>query len=198
MSTRWGGGTKSAILIEIAKDLWEYCLAKKITLTAEHLPGFLNQTADCESRILATISTNSWRLNPQIFTLIDLQWVPLEMDLFADRLSAPTEKYMSWPWKPDPFAVGTDTFLAKLEGIKAYAFPTFCLIQRCVAKVQKEKGELVNVTPTCQTQPYYAMLLNISIADPILLPPQRNLLLSQGGTTPSYNQWNTKTNGLEN
>ena len=173
------GGTKSPILTEIAKDLWEYCLAKKITLTAEHLPGFLNQTADWESRNVSTISTNSWRLNPQIFTQIDLQWGPLEMDLFADRLNAQTEKYMSW--KPDPFAVGTDAFLANWEGMKAYAFPPFCLIQRCVAKVQKEKGELVIVTPTWQTQPYYAMLLNMSIADPILLPPQRNLLLSQGG-----------------
>ena len=173
------GGTKSPILTEIAKDLWEYCLAKKITLTAEHLPGFLNQTADWESRNVSTISTNSWRLNPQIFKQIDLQWGPLEMDLFADRLNAQTEKYMSW--KPDPFAVGTDAFLANWEGMKAYAFPPFCLIQRCVAKVQKEKGELVIVTPTWQTQPYYAMLLNMSIADPILLPPQRNLLLSQGG-----------------
>ena len=173
------GGTKSPILTEIAKDLREYCLAKKITLTAEHLPGFLNQTADWESRNVSTISTNSWRLNPQIFTQIDLQWGPLEMDLFADRLNAQTEKYMSW--KPDPFAVGTDAFLANWEGMKAYAFPPFCLIQRCVAKVQKEKGELVIVTPTWQTQPYYAMLLNMSIADPILLPPQRNLLLSQGG-----------------
>ena len=172
------GGTKSPILTEIAKDLWEYCLAKKITLTAEHLPGFLNQTADWESRNVSTISTNSWRLNPQIFTQIDLQWGPLEMDLFADRLNAQTEKYMSW--KPDPFAVGTDAFLANWEGMKAYAFPPFCLIQRCVAKVQKEKGELVIVTPTWQTEPYYAMLLNMSIADPILLPPQRNLLLSQG------------------
>ena len=173
------GGTKSPILIEIAKDLLEYCLAKKITLTAEHLPGFLNKTTDWESRNVSTISTNSWRLNPQIFTRIDLQWCPLEMDLFADRLSAQTEKYMSW--KPNPFAVGTDAFLKNWEGMEAYAFPPFCLIQRCVAKVQKDKGELVIVTPTWQTQPYYAMLLNMSIADPILLPPQRNLLLSQGG-----------------
>lgn len=44
------GGTKSPILTNIAKDLWEYCLERKITLTAEHLPGSLNQTADLESR----------------------------------------------------------------------------------------------------------------------------------------------------
>ena len=97
-------GTKSPILTENAKDLWEYCLAKKITLTAEHLPGFLNQTADWESGNVSTITTNSGRLNPQIFTQMDLQWGPLEMDLFADRPNARAEKYMSW--KPDPFFCG--------------------------------------------------------------------------------------------
>ena len=175
------GGTKSPILTSIAKDLWEYCLGKKITLTAEHLPGILNQTADWESRNVSDISTNSWRLNPKIFAQINLQWGPLEIDLFADRLNAQLEKYMSW--KPDPTAVGTDALLANWGGMKAYAFPPFCLIQRCIAKVLKEKGELVIVTPAWQTQPYYPMLLNMSIANPILLPPQTNLLLSAGGKT---------------
>ena len=43
------------------------------------------------------------------------------MDLFADRLNAQTEKYMSW--KTDPFAVGTDSFPANWERVNAYAFP---------------------------------------------------------------------------
>lgn len=174
------GGTKSPILTNIAKDLWEYCLERKITLTAEHLPGSLNQTADWESRNVSTMSINSWRLNPKIFAQINSLWGPLEMDLFADRLNAQLEKYMSW--KPDPFAMGTDAFLAHWGGMKAYAFPPFCLIQRCIAKVQKERGELVIVTPAWQTQPYNPMLLNMSIVDPILLPPQKDLLLLPGGT----------------
>ena len=78
-------------------------------------------------------STNSWRQNPQIFTQMDLQWGPLEMDLIADRLNAKTEKYMSW--KTGPYVVGTDAFPANWEGMKTYAFPQFCLLQRCVAKV---------------------------------------------------------------
>ena len=52
MSTRWG--EKSPILTEIAKDLWEYCIAKKRTLTGEYFPGFLNQTVDWESRNVST------------------------------------------------------------------------------------------------------------------------------------------------
>lgn len=71
MKTRWGGGTKSRILTNIGKDLWEYCMERKITLTAEHLPGSLNQTADWESRNVSTMSTNSWRLNPKIFAQIN-------------------------------------------------------------------------------------------------------------------------------
>lgn len=178
MLTKWGNKVTNSNTH--CKRSREYCLERKITLTAEHLPGSLNQTADWESRNVSTMSINSWRLNPKIFAQINSLWGPLEMDLFADRLNAQLEKYMSW--KPDPFAMGTDAFLAHWGGMKAYAFPPFCLIQRCIAKVQKERGELVIVTPAWQTQPYYPMLLNMSIVDPILLPPQKDLLLLPGGT----------------
>ena len=43
------GGTNSKILTKTAKDKWEFCLTREITLTAEHL-GFQYQTADWESR----------------------------------------------------------------------------------------------------------------------------------------------------
>ena len=40
--------------------------SKEISLTTDHL-RFFNQTAHWKSRNMSTISTNSWRLNPQIF-----------------------------------------------------------------------------------------------------------------------------------
>ena len=52
MSTRWGN--KVTHFNRNYKDLWEYCLAKKITLTGEHFPGFLIQTTDWESRNVST------------------------------------------------------------------------------------------------------------------------------------------------
>ena len=53
--------------------------------------------------------------------------------------------------------------------IKGYAFPPFCLIDRCLAKAMQESAELVLVTPVWQAQPWYPKLLAISIDSPILL-----------------------------
>lgn len=43
----------------------------------------------------------------------------LEIDLFAEKRNVHLEKYMSW--KPDPFAMGTDVFLANWGSMKDYA-----------------------------------------------------------------------------
>ena len=45
-------GTKSLRLTSQVKDLWEWCLQRQITVTAQHLPGLENVTADYLSRHL--------------------------------------------------------------------------------------------------------------------------------------------------
>ena len=40
------GGTVSLYLVQLTKDLWEYCLKNQIYLTAEHVKGILNVDAD--------------------------------------------------------------------------------------------------------------------------------------------------------
>ena len=79
------GGTKSPRLTSQVKDLWEQCLQKQITVTAQHLPCLENVTADYLSRHL-TDSTD-WMLNPNIFQCLDKIWGPLQVDLFATRFT---------------------------------------------------------------------------------------------------------------
>jgi len=67
------------------------------------------------------------------------------------------------------------------SGIKGYAFPPFCLINRCLAKVRQDNAEIVMITPLWPTQAWYGHLLEISIDFPILLPPLPNLLMSPQG-----------------
>ena len=45
----------------------------------------------------------------------------------------------------------------------ACAFPPFCLIGKVLAKVRKDQSLLLIVTPTWQTQPWYAALLAMSV-----------------------------------
>ena len=42
--------TVSAELVTLAKNLWMWCLERNIHITAQHLPGVVNSTADAESR----------------------------------------------------------------------------------------------------------------------------------------------------
>ena len=43
-------GTRNILMIQEAKDIWEFCLSNHITLTAEYLLGILNTRADRYSR----------------------------------------------------------------------------------------------------------------------------------------------------
>ena len=44
------GGLHSKDLCQLALQVWDWCLARNLTISAEHLPGSLNQLADKESR----------------------------------------------------------------------------------------------------------------------------------------------------
>ena len=80
------GGTRSGVLVHIAKELWLWCLQRGIAIKAQHLPGKDNLNADFMSRHLRDRA--DWILNPALFNLINQMWGPLEVDLFATRFSA--------------------------------------------------------------------------------------------------------------
>ena len=101
------GGTCSQRLCQLAISLWEWCQDRNITLLAEHLPGILNAAADAESR--TERDRCDWMLNPAVFQRIMTQMGPLEIDLFASRLTRQLPCFYSW--RPDPKAEATDAFL---------------------------------------------------------------------------------------
>ena len=92
------GGTVSPNLNRLTKDLWTWCLARNITLRAYHLPGALNQKADEKSRIMKDRSDRM--LCRETFRRIQTEFGPLEIDLFASRLTKQLPTYVSW--RPDP------------------------------------------------------------------------------------------------
>lgn len=178
------GTTRSPALLQVAQQIWDYALQKQITLTAEHLPGVTNTTADRLSREFQ--DSSSWKLDRSTFDLLQQTRGPWEVDMFADRLTHQLPKYMSW--KADPGSIQTDAFQIQWGRIQGYAFPPFCLIDRCLAKVQKDRATITIVTPTWQSQVWYPTLLQLSIRHPILLPNQRNLLTDGRGNSHPLTQ----------
>ena len=56
--------------------------------------------------------------------------------------------------------------------------PSFSLTNQILKKVRQEKVEqMIIVTPTWQTQPWYPLLLDMSMQCPLLLTPLPDLLL---------------------
>jgi hypothetical protein len=101
------GGTVSKVLSNQATLLWNWCLDRQITLTAEYIPEANNSIADWESR--SFLDKTSWRLNPQNFKQLQVLLGPCNVDLFADRTNYQLKRYFSW--KPDPHAESFDAFI---------------------------------------------------------------------------------------
>ena len=167
------GGTHSRGLMEITAQIWEWSIQRNIVISAEHLPGKLNTTADQESRLKG--DSSEWMLDPVVFRQIMEALGPCQVDLFASRLSAQLPRYMSW--RPDPGSIATDAFSQSWKEIKGFAFPPFSLIGRCLSKVKREKvSELILVAPVWPTQPWFAVLVLMLYQRAIILPKYPSLL----------------------
>ncbi|XP_038066498.1 uncharacterized protein LOC119736556 [Patiria miniata] len=167
------GGTRSVSLVQLALKIWLWCLQRSLILTAEHLPGSMNVTADNLSRVFNDRS--EWQLNVRIFRRImnRLGFSP-DVDLFATRLNTQLQMFVSW--QPDPMAWRVDALLLNWREIKGYAFPPFALLPRCLSKISEEQATIVLIAPVWRTQIWYPRLLEMAVQNPVILPRGRDLL----------------------
>ena len=168
------GGSKSEQINIIAREIWEWCLVRGITLTAKHIPGRLNVIADKESRVMK--DSSDWKILPAIFQKICLARGPLVVDLFASHWNHQLPRFFSWGKQPG--SLGTDALTQIWSQGGSYAFPPFALIPAILRKLVREKVKVVLVTPVWPTQHWYGVLLSKSIDFPLLLPRVENLLLN--------------------
>ena len=146
---------------------------RDITLTAEQLPGILNMIADEESRVMKDWS--DWMLDPQVFQQIQERWGPLEVDMFASRLTTKLDRFFSW--RPDPEAEALDAFSqdwTNLQG-RGYANPPRNLVGR--AEFSNKKITLVLIAPVWKSQPWYPTLQGLLMDFSRLLPLRRDLII---------------------
>lgn len=115
-----------------------------------------------------------WRLHRAVFQLIMTTFGECTVDLFASRLNAQLDQFVSW--RPDPNAIGTDALQLPWDKWKAYAFPPFCLISRCLRKIREDRASVVLVAPVWQSQPWYPTLLEL-LDLPLILPQNPELLM---------------------
>ena len=169
------GGTHSWLMNHLAMQIWKWCMDQQILLTAEHLPGIMNQVADEESRTVR--DRCDWMMHPQLFAEIKRKMGPLQVDMFASsRLTHQLPCYFSW--RPDPAAEATDAFSQDWSQLQGYANPPWCLLLPTLAKIQRERARVVLVAPMWKTQPWYPLLLQLLKGVLLLIPIQKNVVIS--------------------
>ena len=159
-------GTHSHQLNSIAVQLWKWCLDRHISLTAEYLPGKNNQVADEESRVVR--DRCDWMIHLELFARIHQEMGPLDVDLFASRLTYQLPCFYSW--RPDPLAEATDAFTQDWSQFHGYANPPWCLLLWTLSKIQREKAKVLLIAPVWRIQPWYPILLQLLCSIPRLLP----------------------------
>lgn len=141
------GGTRSTRMNSIMIDIVEWCEKRSLSLSASHIPGVSNTIADELSRSKA--DSSDWKLDVQTFNQIHSIW-PTNLDLFASGWNKQLPKFVSW--KPQPAAWGLNAFSIDWNSHRAYLFPPFSLVGRCLKKIRDEKADVVLVAPVWQSQ----------------------------------------------
>ena len=149
------GGSKSRSCKKLAREIWVWCMSRKIWLSSAHIPGVKNTIADRCCRVFK--DHTEWMLDPKLFNKINALWGPLEVDIFASKLNKQLPRYVAW--KPDPHAEFIDVFSINIKDIFFYAFPPFSVIARVLQKIQEEKAEGVIVVPVWPTQTWYTVFM---------------------------------------
>jgi len=171
------GGAKRCLLDHYVQHLWSWCLERRITLRAEHIPRCLNTIADRESR--AKLDTSDWHLNQNFLQTLMNRLGQCTIDLFASRTNHQLPRFFSY--KPDPEAEAIDALTQPWAIEIGYAFLPFTLIAKCLTKVIHEMATITLVCPIWPTQRWYAQLLQLVVDTPILLPIIPGLLTSPQG-----------------
>jgi len=168
-----GGGTHSKVLHHVASRIFNHCLDQKIHLLALHVPGKLNVSADALSR-QRRLPETEWTLHQKVCDQIFHLWGTPMVDLFATRYNRRLPAFIS-PMQDD-LAWGRDALTCDWNGLNGYAFPPFAILLTVLRKVQRSVGSCVVIAPDWPAQPWFPLLLSLSVAKPLRLPEFPTLL----------------------
>lgn len=161
------GGTHSSYLCSLAITIWEFSYSIGTKITASHIAGTSNSTADFYSRHIDFV--HDYSIPFPVFNKISeaLNFFP-KIDLFASRLSSKLPRYYSY--KADPYASGINAFLNPWPD-HVYMFPPINIISMVLKKFYSEKvSKGLLVTPAWPGLPDIPVITDSLIADPILIP----------------------------
>lgn len=166
------GGVRFPHLSELSRKIWKWCETKNIWLKASYIPSSENIEADRAARI--TNIDSEWELSLSAFNIIERQFGPFSIDLFASRLNKKCKRFYSR--FPDPEAIAVDAFTQSWEGEYFFAFPPFSMILNSLRKVINGNATGVFVVPLWPNQVWYPLFISL-LTEPIIIFEPNDFLL---------------------
>ena len=156
-------------LMNVTRQIFLWALERDLIISAEYLPGRLNQVADAESRCVDN-TDSEWMLESDVFRKLCTRFGQPDIDIFASRLNAQLDKYISW--RPDPDAIAIDAFSQDWSTFDLpYLFPPFSVIARTLAQARRTTIQrALLIIPMWPTQPWWPAALRMAVAQPVILP----------------------------
>jgi len=112
----------------VAKEIWEWCIDRKIWLTAAHVPGKQILIADFEFRRNQRASEGRLHRASLICALERLD----------SRINHQFPHYVVY--RPDPEAIAIDAFSLNWSNLNFYALPPFSVIPTALNKLMTERA----------------------------------------------------------
>jgi hypothetical protein len=171
------GGTHSRQLCSLTMDLLHFCHATNISLKVRHIPGHLNVLADSLSRN-QSVHPTEWSLHAEVFHSIQTLFPNMNIDLFATRLNAKLQSFVSPV--PDPLAVTVDALTMDWADLDLYAFPPFPLIAKVVQRLELFNCRMTLIAPLRWNRSWISTVLQRMTHLPRRLPLRPDLLSQPG------------------
>ncbi|XP_036956139.1 uncharacterized protein LOC119020706 [Acanthopagrus latus] len=170
------GGTRSAQLLQVSRDLLLWAAPRLASIRAMYLPGERNRAADFLSR--RKPPPGEWRLHPEVVLNIWDVFGRAEVDLFATEESTHCPLWFSLTEEASP--LGQDALAHDWPEGLLYAFPPMPLIPQILQRVLQQGHRLLLVAPFWPGRTWFPLLHRLCRGSPWRLP-DRNYLLSQLG-----------------
>lgn len=168
------GGIRCTDLNKIARTIWEWCEKRRIWVFASYINTKDNFKADFESRRLET--ETEFEISSEAFKKIIDSFGKPDVDLFASRVNAKCDSYVSW--LRDPSSIAVDAFTISWKDFFFYAFPPFAVILRVLRKIRDERSKGIVVVPDWPCQPWFPLFHSLLISEIIVFKPNKHLLSS--------------------
>ena len=180
------GGTKSAMLVRLTKEVSDICLSHDIRLVPCYLPGLANIESDALSR---GKTQDEWFLLPLVATKIFRIYEEPDVDLFASKDTAQLTKYFSID-RFDHQSLGVDALAHQWDFGVMYAFPPPSLILSVLQKFRRSTGKLLLIAPFWIDAHWFPELVSLLYREPRRLRYHHNLVVNTttGLPLPSLNR----------